>query len=116
MAATARECISPMHFVRVAEVDGKVVACVGAQTSEGWWFERAQSNVLLFYTRVPGAGIKLLREYAAWVKSRPMIKMAIFSLEPESDPRVAKLLHRLGFTTNTPQLIYVRGMQNVKGS
>lgn len=111
MAACARECVAGnQHFVHVAAENGKVVACVGAQTSDGWWFQRGQSSVLLFYTRVPGAGIALLREYARWVRSRAFIKMAIFSLEHDADPRIALLLRRLGFRLENPQLTYVRGM------
>lgn len=99
------------HFVWVGEEDGKVVACVGAQVSPGWWFQRNQASVLLFYTRRPGYGIALLREFARWVKSRPTIKMALFSLEHDADPRIGVLLQRLGFSLQNPQFTYIRGMQ-----
>jgi hypothetical protein len=97
-------------FVWVGEVDGVVKACVAAKTGNGFWFERQQSSVCMFYTKTPGLGIELLREYARWVKSRPSIKLAIFSLEPDADPRLAKLLQRLGFGLQTQSLTFCRGL------
>lgn len=111
MADMARELITGnAHFAWVAESDGKVVAAVGAITQPGFWFERNQSSVVMFYSRAPGAGIALLREYARWVKSRPTIKMALFSLERGMDPRIGALLRRLGFTMENPQYTFVRGL------
>jgi hypothetical protein len=112
MADTARELIAGnSHFSWVAEVDGKIVGAVGASTGPGFWFERSQSSVLMFYSKSPGAGIALLRQYAKWVKSRPAIKMAVFSLERAADPRIGRLLQRLGFGMMNPQYTYVRGME-----
>ena len=112
MAAMAEQLIpGRQHFAWVGEEDGKVVAAVGAQVSAGWWFQRNQASVLMFYSRRPGHGIALLREFARWVKSRPTIKMALFSLEHDADPRIGLLLQRLGFSLQNPQFTYVRGMQ-----
>ena len=111
MVATAEVCIpGNAHFVWVAEEDGVVVGCVAAQVSKGFWFQRLQASVLLFYTRKPGGGIALLREFSRWVKSRPAIKMAVFSLEHDADPRIGTLLKRLGFGLQNPQYTYVRGL------
>lgn len=97
------------HFCWVGEDDTGVHACVAAETHAGFWFERQQSSVLMFYTRKPGLGLPLLREYARWVKARPAIKLAVFSLEPHADPRIGACLQRLGFATHTPGYSYVRG-------
>jgi N-acetylglutamate synthase-like GNAT family acetyltransferase len=97
-------------FIYVGESAGKVEACVAAETGPGFWFERLQSSVLLFYTRKPGLGAALLREYARWVKSRPAIKVAVFALEPSADPRVATFLRRLGFSVSGQQMSYIRGL------
>lgn len=112
MADMARELvISQAHFIWVADDEnGQVVACVAAQVTAGWWFKKLQASVLLFYTRRPGAGIALLRKFAHWVKSRPAIKLAVFSLEHDADPRIAKLLIRLGFAMSNPGLTYCRGL------
>lgn len=109
MRAMALEGLGPTHFLWVAEVDGKVEGAVGAYVQRGFWFERMQASVLLFYSRVPGAGAALIREFARWVKSRPAIKLAVFSLEHNADPRLGKFLRRLGFTLENPQFTYVRG-------
>lgn len=110
MRAMALQVIpSNAHFCWVAEVDGKVQACVAAMVQPGFWFKKLQCSVLLFYTRAPGAGLPLLREFARWVKSRPAIKIAVFELEPEVDPRIAKFLRRCGFSRQSQNLAYVRG-------
>jgi hypothetical protein len=109
MADTAKVCLNPAHFMWVAEDDnGNVVAAVAACVQPAFWFERLQCSVLLFYTRVKGAGIGLLREFAKWVKSRPAIKMAIISLEPGADPRLVEFFKRVGFSRESTTLTYVR--------
>jgi N-acetylglutamate synthase-like GNAT family acetyltransferase len=108
MADTARTCLNPAHFMWVAEQDGKVVASVAACVQESFWFSKLQCSVLLYYTRVPGAGIPLLREFARWVKSRSAIKVAVLELEPGADPRLVKFLNRLGFARESLNLTYVR--------
>lgn len=112
MTETATNLIkSNAHFAWVAEQDGEVVAAVLAAAQDSFWHERLAASVVMFYTRRPNAGIGLLREFARWVKGRTAIKMAIFSLEPDADPRIGKLLQRLGFGISTPQYVYVRGMK-----
>jgi N-acetylglutamate synthase-like GNAT family acetyltransferase len=108
MADTARTCLNPAHFMWVAEQDGKVVASVAACVQESFWFSKLQCSVLLYYTRVPGAGIPLLREFARWVKSRSAIKVAVMELEPGADPRLVKFLNRLGFARESLNVTYVR--------
>lgn len=112
MADTARSLIGrPNHFVWVSEAAGKVVACVAACTQHGFWFERLQCSVILYWSRVAGAGAPLLRRLAAWIKSRPAIKMAIMELEPGADPRLVRFIRRLGFSRQSSNLTYVRGLE-----
>lgn len=111
MRETAVTCLNPAHFMWVAEQDGKVVAAVAACVQPSFWFERLQCSVLLYYTRVPGAGLPLMREFARWVKSRSAIKLAVLELEPNTDPRLVKFLKRVGFTRESLNLTYVRGSQ-----
>jgi hypothetical protein len=110
IADTAKACLGPQHFLWVAEDAGQVVAAVAAVVQPGFWFERMSCSVLLYYTRVPGAGLPLLREFARWVKSRPAIKIAVFELEPGVDLRLIRFLNRLGFCRQSSNLSYVRGM------
>lgn len=109
MGDTAKVCLNPAHFMWVAEDDeGNVVAAVAACVQQSFWFERLQCSVLLYYSRVKGAGIGLLREFAKWVKSRPAIKMAIIELEPGVDPRLVQFFKRVGFTRESTNLTYLR--------
>jgi hypothetical protein len=62
---------------------------------------------------VKGAGLQLIREFARWVKSRPGIKIAVFSLEPGVDERLVRFLKRLGFSRETRQVSYVLGVTHV---
>ena len=112
MAATARSCLNPAHFMWVADHDGKVVAAFAACVQQGFWFHKLQCSVLLYYTRVPGAGTPLMREFAKWVKSRSAIKLAIIELEPGADPRLVRFFKRLGFTRESTNLTYVRGIES----
>jgi hypothetical protein len=110
MADTARTLLNPAHFMWVAEQAGKVVAAVAACVQPGFWFEKLQCSVLLYYTRVPMAGVGLLRRFAEWVKSRAGIKLAIIELEPGADPRLVRYLKRLGFARESLNVSYVRGV------
>jgi len=73
-----------------------------------FWFKKLSCSVLLYYSRVPGAGLPLMREFARWVKSRSAIKVAVLELEPGADPRLIKFLRRVGFTRESQNLSYVR--------
>ena len=102
----ARECISsPANFCWVAEEDGVVVAAVSAMVFDFMFYERKQCNVVQFWTRKSGAGAPLLRIFLKWARKRRIIKMILFTLECNVDPRVGKLLTRLGLKSELP--IYV---------
>lgn len=106
MADMARQLIgSPQHFVWVAEEQDQVVACLAAQVMDGFWFEKSQCSVLLFY----GARVaRLMRIFADWLKGRPRIKLAVLEFEPGVDQRLVKYARRLGFTRESQNLTYVR--------
>jgi len=109
MAEVVKLCLQPAHFAWVAEDDdGVIVASVVALVQTGFWFEKLQCSVLLFYTRKPAGGMPLLREFARWVKSRSGIKLAVISLEPNADPRLVKFFKKVGFDRESVQLTYAR--------
>jgi hypothetical protein len=111
MADTAKVCLNPAHFLWVAEdEDGKIVAAFAACVQKSFWFDRMQCSVLLYYTVVKGAGLPLIREFAKWVKSRSAIKVAVISLEPGVDARLVKFFKRVGFSRESLNLTYVRGV------
>lgn len=109
MEAMARQLIgNPAHFIWVGVQDGEVTACVAAIVQPGFWFRGLQASVLLFYAQRPGVGALLLRKFAAWVKSRSGIKVAVFELEPGADPRIESLLSRIGFARKSANMTYTR--------
>jgi len=113
MIDTAKEAVgNNAHFVWVSEIEGEVVGAVCAVSQPSFWFERQQASVLLYYTKVPGEGIKLIRKMIEWAKSRPVIKVLVMELEPETDPRLIKILKRMGLSRESTNLCYVRGLSN----
>lgn len=101
----------PNHFAWVAEEGGQVVAGVVACSQPGFWFRGQQVSVLLFYSRIKGACLPLLRRLAEWVRSRPAVKLAVVELEPGMDRRIATAFRRLGFKRESTNLCFVRGVQ-----
>lgn len=108
MADMAKACLGPAHFMWVAEHEGKVVAAFAAFAQPSFWYSRLQCSVLLYYSRVAGAGLPLIRQFAKWVKSRPAIKVAVVELEPGVDPRLVQFFKRVGFARESLNLSYVR--------
>lgn len=112
VGAMVRHGISDPHsffWVAIAG-NGLIVASLGALVHNGFWFEGQQASVLLYFSELPDEGIKLIRKFRDWVKARPEIKLAVFSLESNSDPRIAKLLRRCGFTLECPQMVLLQGV------
>lgn len=107
--AMALECVSSAsNFAWVAEENGKVVAAVSALVHELMFYERKQASVVQFYTTYPGAGIKLIREFLRWARSRRVIKMICFTLEVDADPRIGKMMKRLGLKEELPVWMELR--------
>lgn len=100
---TARSAItSPSDFCMVCEQDGQVVGAVTAVVHEMTFYERKQASVVQFYCKAPGQGIRLIRELLRWVDGRRAIRAVVFTLEHDMDPRIAKMLRRLGFLAELP--------------
>ena len=110
MRDAAEDCLSPSNFLMVSEIDGVVVGAVAAVSQPSFWFQRQQCSVLLYYSRTTGEGLKLLRAFAEWVKSRPAIKVAVLECEPETDPRLFDFMGNLGFSRRSTNLVYVRNL------
>lgn len=102
-------CLQPAHFCMVAERDGVIVGAVAAQVVPGFWFHKLQCSVLLHYATDTGAWVKLMREFAKWVKSRSGIKMALIEIEDCHDAKVLRFIERLGFTRSSTNRMYIRG-------
>jgi hypothetical protein len=99
----ARQCVtSSANFAWVAERDGIVGGAVCARVHECLHYAQKQASVVQFYSKIPGEGVKLIREFLRWARGRPAIKMIVFTLEADADPRIEKLLARLGLQKKLP--------------
>lgn len=104
--ATARQCVSSaQHFAWVAERDGVVGGSLVACVHDCMVYERQQATVVQWYCKIPGEGIRLMREFLRWADSRPAIKMKAVSLEYDADPRIGYILKRLGLNLTLPAYI-----------
>ena len=81
---------------------------MAAMVQPGFWFRGLQASVVLFYGRAAGGVGLLFRKFATWAKSRGGIKVAVVEFEPGADPRILRLLTRLGFSRQSTNLTYVR--------
>ena len=107
--SVALDCVSsPRNFSWVAEEDGAVVAAVSAIVHDMMFHERKQASVVQFYTRSPNAGIPLIRKFLEWARGRKAIKCICFTLECNADPRIGKMLERLGLNKELPVYMEAR--------
>ena len=104
-----RECISgPAHFVHVVEDNGELVGVIMAHVSPILMYERDQASVIQFYSREPRYEVKLMVAFLRWARSRRKIKSIIFVVEYGVDPRVPKLLKRVGLNEVLPVYMETR--------
>jgi len=113
----ALACVSSsQHFIWVCETDGEITGSVAAVVSDMIFYERKQASVVMFLSKTPGEGIKLIRQFLKWARARPIIKMIEFTLEPTADPRIGKLLTRLGLNLKQEMYLQIKGGSHVQGS
>ena len=106
VGSIAKEVQAPCNFCYVSETDKVVTGAVSALVHQNMFYERSQASVVQFYCREPGEGIRLLRKFMSWAKARPIIKVICFTMDVKMDPRIGKLLHRLGLNQELP--VYMR--------
>jgi ribosomal protein S18 acetylase RimI-like enzyme len=105
----AREVISGAgNYCCVAERDGRIVAAVSALVHEQIFHERKVATVVQFYSKEPGAGVRLMREFLRWARSRPGIKSIVWTVEANARPAIGKLLARLGMHEEHPVWVEIK--------
>jgi len=92
------------NFCWVSEEEGKVTGALVAISHQGLWFERKHLSILLLTTTTKGAGISMLREMLAWVKTSGAIK--VVTTDFIVPPRMAVLLTRLGLRPTTTHTFF----------
>lgn len=99
----ATECVSSANnFAWIVKEENEIVGAVCAIVHPIMFYDGSQASVVQFYCKSPGNGIKLLREFMSWVRGRHIIRMVCFTLEMRADPRIGKLLNRLGLNKELP--------------
>lgn len=102
----ARECVvDPRNYAKVSVKNGEVVASVAAIVDDQIFFERKQASVVQFYTTVPGEGVKLMRDFLGWARDQRKIKSIVFMLEMNADPRICRMLERMGLNSRMPTYV-----------
>lgn len=106
----AQACISgPSNFFWIAEDEsGDQVAGLAAVQHENTFYERHQVSVLHWFSVCPGAGVALMREFLKWARARRVIKVISVSLPSGADPRMGKLLERMGLGEGVPFYLEIR--------
>lgn len=100
---------SAKHFAWVSERDGKVVGGLIAIVDDMLTYERSMCVVCMWYCRVKGDGLKLMAQFMAWVRSRPMVKQVQYTNDRHMDPRIAGyLINQYGFKDDVKFLYKMR--------
>lgn len=89
---------SAKHIALVAEHDGEVTGTLIGLTSENLWAQRSNCLIVLWYSRIAGDGINMLRAFKKWVQSRRLIRVAGFVSDSEHiGVRTWLLVEHMGF-------------------
>jgi hypothetical protein len=89
---------SAKHFCWVSENGAGLKGALIGLSSENLWAQRQNCIVALWKSEIVGDGRRLMKEFLKWVDTRRIIRVAgIVPDNNETDPRVWKLMERLGF-------------------
>jgi hypothetical protein len=116
MKETASICLQPAHYLCVSEIGGQVVGALAAQVMPSFWHEKLSCSVLMHYSSVPGEWVKLMKHFSQWVQGRHGIKVAVIELEEFHGEKMIRFIKRVGFSRQSQNLTFVRGMTNVQSS
>lgn len=107
--ACVEECVyRHSHFAWVSEAEGIIQGALGAMVAPLMMYERQQAQIVMWYCKQPGDGIKLMREFLRWVKGRPLVRQVIYGMERRGDVRIRHLVLRAGFQEALPTFILTR--------
>lgn len=86
------------HFALVScSRDEAPTGALLALTGENLWAQRKYSATLVWASKVPGDGRRMLQAYREWIQENRSIRVAGFQPDCIVDARAAKLLSRHGF-------------------
>ncbi len=94
-----REAVASTHYYSgVVGKPGEPKAVLIAKVSENLWSLRKHAAMLLWYSDLPGAGYKLLRDFRDWVKTQKHVVAAGFVDDFAMNDSTSRMLTRAGFT------------------
>lgn len=85
------------HYAKAIGLSGDPEAVLMAHEGDNLWATQRHATVLVWYSRTPGAGAKLLRDFVRWARGQKHLVVAGFMDDFDMDARVAVLLRRVGF-------------------
>lgn len=99
MSNALREAISdPAHFAWLAiDRAGVVKGALLALTNDNLWAQRKHSQIVLWYSDLPGEGLRLLLRYRKWVESQRAIRFAGLAPGVPVSPGIFKIAEAAGF-------------------
>jgi len=98
---------SDKHYARVVGPVGEPKAVLVARVQQNMWAAKKSATVLLWYSKQPGAGAALMRDFKKWVAKDPQVVMAGLSMDWHGKKNeIACLLVRMGFTDRGGSLVY----------
>ena len=97
------------HFQLAAFEGDKPVAGLAMLVTEMPFHERSEGTIVFCFSRLPGAGFRLLRALMVYVREHMQIRRVSWALNRDADPRTAQLARRLGFQSAHPTLMYYKG-------
>ena len=105
---------SPADFVWVDEVDGRIRAVLLAVVGDNVWAQRKFADIMLWWSDLPGSGVKLLRRFRDWVYGRNAIKIAGHAPGTELNDRTYAIFEHLGFVRHGGSYLWVRGYGTIQ--
>lgn len=97
------------HFQMAAFDDGVPVAGLAAMTQEMPYHDKCEATIMFAYSKVPGAGFRLLRMLMRWVLDDGRIRRLSWCQNEGFDQRIVTLGRRLGFQSAVPVLMFYKG-------
>jgi hypothetical protein len=85
-------------YARVIGPKGNPYAALIARSGGNLWATRKHATVLLWYSTVPGQGMRLMRDFRDWARQQKGMVLAGFMDDFDMDQRIGKALKRAGFT------------------
>jgi len=92
-------------YARVIGPVEEPTAMLVARTGDNVWATKRHASILLWYSRVPGQGILLMRDFKLWVREQGLLMAGL--IDDYGMPAATQLiLSALGFTTRGGALVY----------